>query len=67
MNQSGLERTSLDHDLTIARRRADACTAGSPAWDAAMGLVQELEDELRRIEQASEITNDVLVLARSGG
>ncbi len=55
---------SIDLDLLVARRRADACTPGSPSWDAAMGLVQELEDEMRRLEQASEAPEDAGVFAQ---
>lgn len=65
MFQRQLDRTSLDVDLLIARRRADACTPGSPSWDAAMGLVEELEDELRQVERTPRVSDDRLALAQS--
>lgn len=61
-----LDRISLDVDLLVARRRADDCTHGSPSWDAAMGLVQELEDELREVEAAPDAAEDRLELAPTG-
>ena len=63
MYQRRIDRLSLDLDLMIARRRADACSPGSPSWDAAMALVQELEDELRRIDETPEVPVERLVLA----
>ena len=62
MHQRRLDRLSLDLDLLIARRRADACLPGSPSWDAAMGLVQELEEALQELERAPETRQDHLVL-----
>ncbi len=56
---------TLDVDLLIARRRADACTPGSPSWDAAMGLVEELEAELRQIEAMPKLPDDRLLLAQA--
>ena len=55
---------SLDLDLMIARRRADACRPGSPSWDAAMGHVDELEAALRQIEQIRDLP-ERLVLAQA--
>ncbi len=65
MYQRGLDRTSLDGDLLIARRRADAYTPGSPSWDAAMGLVEDLEDEQRQVETNFDASDDRLALAQS--
>jgi hypothetical protein len=53
----------LDLDLLIARRRADACTPGSPSWDAAMGLVEELENQLRLVDASPHILDSRPVLA----
>jgi hypothetical protein len=47
-----LERMDAEFRLLIARRRAEQCSPGGPSWDAAMGLVDELEADLRRIGQA---------------
>jgi len=49
----------------IARRRADACSPGSPSWDAAMGMVEELEDELRQVDPVSEHLAERLTLAQA--
>ena len=54
MYRHRVERLSLDLDLMIARRRADACMPGSPAWDAAMGLVEELEEAVGRLGETSD-------------
>ena len=40
------DRGSVEQDLTAARRRAWALTPYSPAWDAAMTLVEDLERAL---------------------
>ena len=40
------DRESVEQDLTAARRRAWALTPYSPAWDAAMTLVEDLERAL---------------------
>jgi hypothetical protein len=65
MYQRRLDRMIVDLDLMLARRRADACTPGSPSWDAAMGLVEELEDELRQVEPRADESRDLLALAAS--
>ena len=64
MYKRRLDQMSRDVDLMIARRRADACTPGSPSWDAAMGLVQELEDEIRQIEATPDAPDERLVLTQ---
>jgi hypothetical protein len=63
MHERRIERATVDVDLVIARRRADACTPGSPSWDAAMGLVQELEDELRQVEETPDPRRESAMLA----
>ncbi|MBI3747546.1 MAG: hypothetical protein HY262_01655 [Chloroflexi bacterium] len=63
MHQRRLDHLSLDLDLLIARRRADACSPGSPSWDAAMGLVQELEEALQELEQAPDVRQEFLTLS----
>ena len=65
MNLRSLDRMSLDVDLLIARRRAESCTLGSPSWDAAMGLVEELEDALRQVESRAESADERPVLAQA--
>jgi hypothetical protein len=39
-------RVLLEFELTAARRRAAAFRPFSPAWDAAMAMVEELERKL---------------------
>jgi hypothetical protein len=58
------DRMDLEFQLLIARRRADACTPGSPSWDAAMGLVVELEDELRRLDQPDDAQRGLLAVGQ---
>ncbi|MEX1168943.1 MAG: hypothetical protein WEE50_02250, partial [Chloroflexota bacterium] len=50
---STLERMDAEFHLLIARRRVEQCAQGGPSWDAAMGLVDELEADLRRIDRAA--------------
>ena len=50
MFRPNLERMDLEFKLLIAQRRADQCSAYSPSWDAAMGLVDDLEAEIRRLD-----------------
>ena len=51
-----LDREGAERALMIARRRADACSPGGPSWDAAMGLVDDLELALREFDEPSEPT-----------
>ena len=51
MSNLDLERTSVDYALLLARRRADKRVPFSPSWDAAMGLVEDLEREAFRLDQ----------------
>jgi hypothetical protein len=51
MSQPTLERMDAESRLQDARTRAERCSQASPSWDAAMGLVDELEDEIRQLDQ----------------
>jgi len=50
MFRPNLERMDAEFKLLIAQRRADQCSPQSPSWDAAMGLVDDLEAEIRRLD-----------------
>lgn len=50
MYRPNLERMDVEFELLIAQRRASDCSPFSPASDAAMGLVDDLEDEIRRLD-----------------
>jgi hypothetical protein len=50
------DRTAAEYALMVARRRADACSPGGPSWDAAMGLVDDLERAVRQFDQRVEPT-----------
>ena len=52
MWQQLAERVAIEIDLVTARRRAQADTPFSPAWDAAMTWVEDLERELWRLDHA---------------
>ena len=43
------EPTTLEYDLMVARRRADALAPGSPSWAAPMEGVDELERAFARL------------------
>ena len=43
-----VDRMSIEADLHLARRRASALMPYSPAWDAAMAIVEDLERALWR-------------------
>ncbi len=45
-----VERMNIAMDLEVARRRAWALTPFSPAWDAAMAIVEDLERALWRVD-----------------
>jgi len=47
------ERVAIELDLVTARRRAEADVPSSPAWDAAMAWVEDLERALRRLDHAN--------------
>lgn len=42
----GVERLATEHDLEAARGRMRRLTPFSPAWDAAMASVEDLERQL---------------------
>jgi hypothetical protein len=46
VNQVLIDRHAIESDLATARRRAEGDTPGSPAWDAAMEWVDDLERAL---------------------
>lgn len=46
MSQLLIDRLAIESDLAIARRRAEGDMPGSPAWDAAMDWVDDLERTL---------------------
>jgi hypothetical protein len=52
MWQQLAERVAIEVDLVRARRRAQAYTPFSPAWDAAMNRVEDLERELWSFDHA---------------
>ena len=45
-----LDRADLAMSLAVARRRAWALTPYSPAWDAAMAIIEDLERVLWRVD-----------------
>ncbi|MEX1170497.1 MAG: hypothetical protein WEE50_10185 [Chloroflexota bacterium] len=45
-----VDRNSVATDLAVARRRAWALMPYSPAWDAAMAMVEDLERLLWQLE-----------------
>lgn len=49
MSQLVIDRISIESDLANARRRAEGDTPGSPAWDAAMEWVDDLERALAEL------------------
>jgi hypothetical protein len=61
MRNFNLERMSVDHALMVARRRAEARVPFSPAWDAAMGLVEDLEREAFQLDALMQATSRGLV------
>ena len=61
-----LDRIDAEFRLRIARLRAEQGSQGSPSWDAAMGLVDELEADLRRIDRA-EVPRILLAVAAPSG
>ena len=49
-----IDRTRIEADLCVARRRAWALTPYSPAWDAAMAMVEDLERAMSQHDRASD-------------
>ena len=56
MSNPELERMSVDYALLLAKRHADKRVPFSPSWDAAMGLVEDLEREAFRLDEAMRMT-----------
>ena len=65
MDPTNPDRTDLESQVSIAKRRAAACSPASPSWDAAMGLVVELEDELRELDRRTDSRRQLAVVGRS--
>jgi hypothetical protein len=49
-----LDRADLAMSLAVARRRAWALTPYSPAWDAAMAIIEDLERVLWRVDHPDD-------------
>ena len=56
-----LDRMSADYALLLAKRRADKRVPFSPSWDAAMGVVEDLERESFRLDEVLRMTTRRLV------
>jgi hypothetical protein len=50
------DRSNLANDLAVARRRAWTLTPYSPAWDAAMAIVEDLERALWQLDHPAAVT-----------
>jgi hypothetical protein len=59
MSQLLVDRLAIESDLATARRRAEGDTPGSPAWDAAMEWVDDLERALTELTPTDERTQAV--------
>jgi hypothetical protein len=59
MSQLLADRLALESDLAIARRRAEGDTPGSPAWDAAMDWVDDLERALADLSPTDQRTRAI--------
>jgi len=53
------DRSGVANDLAVARRRAWALTPYSPAWDAAMSMVEDLERALWQLDHPAPATETV--------
>jgi hypothetical protein len=53
-----VDRITIEADLHLARRRAWALTPYSPAWDATMAIVEDLERSLWRLEHPALAGSD---------
>ena len=53
-----VDRNIVQSDLDVARRRAWALTPFSPAWDAAMAIVEDLERALWLLEFPRHLASD---------
>jgi hypothetical protein len=56
MSQLLVDRLAIESDLAAARRRAEGDTPGSPAWDAAMEWVDDLERALTELSPTDQGT-----------
>lgn len=54
MRQRLVDRIAIESDLAAARRRAGDLMPFSPAWDASMAWVEDLERQLWPLDQASQ-------------
>ena len=54
-----VERADIVMSLAVARRRAWALTPYSPAWDAAMAIVEDLERVLWRVDHPDHAPLDL--------
>lgn len=54
MSQLLIDRRAIESDLATARRRAEGDTPGSPAWDAAMEWVDDLERTLAELSPTDQ-------------
>jgi hypothetical protein len=61
MYRPNLERLDVAFKLLIAQQRADECSPSSPSWDAAMGLVDDLEAEIRVLDASADPRTPVSV------
>ena len=59
MSQLLVDRLAIESDLATARCRAEGDTPGSPAWDAAMEWVDDLERALTELTPTDERTQAV--------
>jgi hypothetical protein len=54
MSQILVDRLAIESDLATARRRAEGDMPGSPAWDAAMEWVDDLERALTELSATDQ-------------
>ena len=54
-----VERAEVVMNLAVARRRAYALAPFSPAWDAAMAIVEDLERVLWRVDHPDHAPLDL--------
>lgn len=65
MSPRTFDRARIDRELTAARRRALDLVPFSPAWDAAMGLVEDLERARWRLDRIGDADDRVEGVDRS--
>jgi hypothetical protein len=59
MSQLLVDRRAIENALATARRRAEGDTPGSPAWDAAMEWVDDLEQALAELSPTDQRTQAI--------